>query len=82
MSCSLVVAVIFGELPHHSLFRPLFRKLKSSFTEWVSLWKTEVPNPSFNDLVISSRHLLTILGGRSKTQLQKAFSLRVGALSL
>ena len=60
MSCSWLVSVIFGQLLLHSLSRPLFHKWKNSSTKWQFLWKIEVNHPSFNDLAISSQHLLRL----------------------
>ena len=60
MSYSSLVSVIFGQLPLQSLSRSLFRKLKNSSTKWPPLWKIQVNNPSFNDLAVSSQHLLSL----------------------
>ena len=60
LTCSLLASFISGQLLPHSLSRPLFRKWKNSSIKWQSLWKIEVNNPSFNDLTVSSQHLLRL----------------------
>ena len=50
----------FFQLSLHSPLRPLFRKLKNSSTKCQSLWKTQVNHPSFNNLTVSSVHLLRL----------------------
>ena len=81
VSCSWLVSVIFGQLPFHSVSRPLFRKLKKSSTKCQSLWKIEVTNPSFNDFAVSSQHLLSLFAVLSLS-VSRVHSFTLSAVSL
>ena len=59
MSGSCLVSVIFGELLIHSLSAAV-SQIENPSTKWQSLWQIEVNHHSFNDLVISSQHLLKL----------------------